>query len=93
MGADSDSQGAGNKTILVVDDEPMVLGLLRNMLVREGYVVLEASEAAEAIELSSVGSRPIDLLLTDVVMPGMNGYQLADRLKDQRPELKVLANA
>ncbi len=82
--------GRENKTILVVDDEPMVLGLVRNMLRREGYNVLEANDGNEALKLVSDPERQINLLLTDIVMPAMNGYQLADRVKIQRSDIKIL---
>lgn len=82
--------GPSGKTILVVDDEPMVLGLVRNMLRREGYHVLEASDASEALNVWSEHGAGVQLLLTDVVMPGMNGYELAERLKRDRPDLRVL---
>jgi CheY-like chemotaxis protein len=60
------------------------------MLRREGYGVVEASDGVEALQVSGEHADPIDLLLTDIIMPGMNGYQLAAQLRENRPELKVL---
>jgi PAS domain S-box-containing protein len=80
----------GDETILVVDDERMVLDLTSRVLAREGYTMLAANspEAALAIAAAHVG--PIHLLVTDVVMPTMNGVDLAARLVAQRPHLKRL---
>jgi two-component system, cell cycle sensor histidine kinase and response regulator CckA len=80
----------GNGTILLVEDETALLILTRNMLKRFGYTVLEAANGAEACEVSARRNCRIDLLLTDVVMPGMNGRDLADRLANERPEMKVV---
>ncbi len=82
--------GRGPITILVVDDEPSVLALVRTMLWRAGYTVLEASGGEQALGVSSAHASPIQLLLTDVLMPDMNGYELAEKLKAARPEAKVL---
>jgi CheY-like chemotaxis protein len=76
--------------ILVVDDEPSLLGLVRTMLSRAGYDVLEASGGAEALRIASQPNCPVRLLLTDVLMPDMNGYELVAALKTRRPEIKVL---
>ncbi len=81
---------AGKSTVLVVDDEPALLALVRTMLWRAGYTVLEASNAEEALRIAGAADQPIDLLLSDVVMPEVNGYELAERLLAQRPEVKVL---
>jgi len=80
--------GAG--TILLVEDEDAVRRLLRQSLRQRGYRVLEAATPEEALKLFSDGDEAIDLLLTDVVMPNMNGRQLADRLRQRHPPLKVL---
>jgi len=77
-------------TILVVDDEESVLSLVRTMLWRAGFTVLEAPGADEALRLASAHAGSIDLLLSDVLMPGTNGYELADALTVARPETKVL---
>ena len=76
------------KRILVVDDEVGIRSLMRKVLLREGYEVAEAGDAAEAIE--HVRQQAIDLLLTDVVMPGVNGRELAEQVLALRPEVKVL---
>jgi CheY-like chemotaxis protein len=78
------------ETILLVEDEPGVRNLVRDTLKEDGYIVLEAANSAEALLLSGQHTGPIHLLLTDVVMPGLSGRQLAERLLPLRPELKVL---
>jgi len=77
-------------TILLVEDESSLRRLARQYLENQGYTVLEASDGAAAIEVSNAHSGPIHLLLTDVIMPGMNGRELAHRLSALRPETKVL---
>jgi PAS domain S-box-containing protein len=82
---------SGAETVLLVEDEESVRSLARQVLELGGYTVLEASHSQEALQLSEQRQLPIDLLLTDVVMPGgMNGPQLAERLKPLYPEMKVL---
>jgi CheY-like chemotaxis protein len=80
----------GAETVLLVEDEQVVRSLVRDVLERSGYEVLEASDGASALELCSGHPGQIDLLLTDVVMPQMSGRQLAEQLTDQRPGLRVL---
>jgi signal transduction histidine kinase len=80
----------GSETILVAEDQEMLLELAREFLVDAGYTVLEASNGAQAIDISQRHQSPIDLLMTDAVMPGMSGRELARHLQSQRPELKVL---
>ena len=77
-------------TILVVDDEETVLSLVRTMLWRAGFTVLEAAGAEEALRVASEHAGPVDLLLSDILMPDTNGYELADRLAAARPEMRVL---
>ena len=77
-------------TILVVDDEDTVRDLLREYLTNSGYRVLIAADGMEALTLSQEHQGPINLLLTDVLMPGMNGSTLAARMAAGRPETKVL---
>jgi PAS domain S-box-containing protein len=81
--------GAG-ETILVVEDEEDVRRLTVRILERKGYRVLQASSGNDALLLSKERKEPIDMVLTDVVMPGMNGRQLADQLIRLRPKMKVL---
>lgn len=78
------------QTILVVDDEPEIRDLVREVLSAQSYRILEAGNAEEALRVAESHGGPIDLLLTDVVMPGVHGHQLAARLLTRRPELKVL---
>ena len=80
----------GGETVLVVEDNEMVRDITRQMLERAGYRVLTATEESEVLRLANDMASPIDLLLTDIVMPGMNGYDLAERLRTQRPSLRVV---
>jgi two-component system, cell cycle sensor histidine kinase and response regulator CckA len=80
----------GTRTILLVEDEPSLRKLARTILREAGYTVLEASDAIQAMEIAKETSSAIDLLLTDVVMPGMSGRALADELSPLRPEMRVL---
>jgi PAS domain S-box-containing protein len=80
----------GSETILLVEDEEGVRNLAIALLARLGYRVLPASGGAEALQTAAEHSARIELLLTDVVMPGLNGRQLADRLVTIHPEMKVL---
>ena len=82
--------GTGTETILLVEDTEMVRSLVTTLLGSYGYEVLAAASGPEAIEIADQPDRTIDLLMTDVVMPRMNGRELADRLTATRPELKVL---
>jgi two-component system cell cycle sensor histidine kinase/response regulator CckA len=78
------------KTILVVDDEPEIRKLVGAMVTAKGYNVLTADSGEHAITLVKNLKAPIDLLLTDVVAPGMSGPMLADKLLEQQPGLRVL---
>jgi len=80
----------GNETVLVAEDEAAVRAVARHALERQGYRVLEAPSAEAALDLAHRHSGPIHVLLTDVVMPGMNGRDLARRLAELRPELRVI---
>ncbi len=81
---------SGTETVLLVEDEPAVRGLLRRFMLSKGYRVLEACEGGEALKLVEEESGKIDLLLTDLVMPGMGGFELAHRLEAKLPEVKIL---
>jgi PAS domain S-box-containing protein len=80
----------GSETILLVEDDKMVRRLARRILERQGYQILEASEGGAACLLFEGHSAEIQLLLTDVVMPHVNGRELYERLQKKRPALKVL---
>ena len=80
----------GSETILLVEDEAVVRGLARRILEQAGYSVVEASRGDEALRFCAEHAAELDLLLTDVVMPEMSGKQLADQLKSQYPELKMV---
>jgi CheY-like chemotaxis protein len=77
-------------TILLVEDDPEVRNLTRRVLHRQGYTLLEAADPQEALLLFSRYSGPIHLVLTDVVMPGMNGKSLVGQLSQIQPNLKAL---
>ncbi len=79
----------GNETILIAEDEPSLRTLTRNTLELCGYKVLEAKDGVEALEISDRYKGPIDLLLTDMVMPGMGGRALAQALTRRRPETRL----
>ncbi len=80
----------GHETVLLVEDEEAMLKMAKAMLERLGYRVLAAQTPKEALRLASNYTGELHLLMTDVVMPGMNGRQLADRLLADHPNLKVL---
>ncbi len=77
-------------TILLVDDEPAVRAVARRVLERAGYTVIEAPDGQTALRMAETRPGLIDLLLTDIVMPGIGGAQLAGRFKEKRAETKVL---
>ena len=80
----------GTETVLLVEDESGVRQLTREMLARNGYSVLEAGSGPEALRISEQHPGPIDLLLTDAVMPEMSGRELAAGLTASRPGIKVI---
>lgn len=80
----------GRETVLVVEDEPDVRNLVVRVLRDAGYVVLEASDGVEALDVSNRHSESIDLLVTDAVMPRMGGLELAEQIRREREDLDVL---
>jgi CheY-like chemotaxis protein len=80
----------GSETILLVEDEDVVRGLTKKILMQAGYNVLDAKGGDEAIRVCRAHNGPIDLLLTDVVMPEISGKEVADRLLELRPTIRVL---
>jgi PAS domain S-box-containing protein len=80
----------GWETILLVEDENSLRDMAREILQEQGYRVIDAGGPEEAVEIARLAPEPIHLLVTDVVMPGMNGRTLAQKLLAARPELRVL---
>lgn len=80
----------GAKTVLLVEDEESLRSLILTFLEQDGYTVLEAGDGKKAIEIAEQHGGPIHLLLTDVVMPEMNGPALAGRFAQAYPESKVV---
>lgn len=80
----------GTETILLVEDEPSVRALAREILADNGYAVLEARSPSEALQIAGISCDMIHLLVTDVIMPGMGGREMAEKLGIGRPEMKVL---
>ena len=80
----------GHETLLVVEDQAEVRRLTLSILKASGYRLLEAANADEALQLSAAHPGKIDLLVTDVIMPGLNGRQLSESLSQQRSELRTL---
>lgn len=86
-----DLQGSGpGRVVLVVDDEQGLRDLVCRTLRAEGYRTLEAAHGGQALELVESGPDTIDLVVTDVVMPGMDGRELGRRLARSRPTLPIL---
>jgi CheY-like chemotaxis protein len=86
----SDRPGPARETVLLVDDEPLVREATRRTLRSLGYQVIGAKSAEDALKLAAERETTIDLVITDVMMPGMNGLELARELGKLRPSLKVL---
>jgi CheY-like chemotaxis protein len=83
--------GAGRKRILVVEDDADVRRVTREVLESSGFLIWEAADGLEALTLWRINASKIDLLVTDIVLPGkLNGWELVARLKKERPELKVI---
>jgi two-component system, cell cycle sensor histidine kinase and response regulator CckA len=88
--ASGDALPAGSETILLVEDEETLREMTREILAEAGYSVLEAENGTRALEVAAAHTRPIHLLLTDVVMPGPSGPKTAERLAALRPGIRVL---
>ncbi|HEX6604485.1 MAG TPA: response regulator [Sphingomicrobium sp.] len=88
-GKPKESELWGSGTVLLVEDEPMVRGVAERALTRHGYQVITADSGEDALEILGRGE-PIDLLISDVVMPGMDGPAMVEEARKSRPELKVL---
>ena len=84
------SETRGSETILLVEDEDVVRRLARLALEKQGYTVLEANDGQKALAVAEVHAGPIQLIITDVVMPVMGGRQLVERLLPRFPKLRVL---
>ena len=85
--ADSSWDYSGDETILVVDDEEALCGLAEEILIKHGYKVLCAENGKQALEILKTDS--VDLLFSDVIMPGMDGYELASRVKKNYPDIII----
>ncbi len=88
--ADLPASLRGNETILLVEDEASLRTLTRTTLEACGYTVLEASDGTDGLEMSRQHPKSIDLLLTDMVMPGMGGSALAQKLSQERPGIQIV---
>jgi two-component system cell cycle sensor histidine kinase/response regulator CckA len=88
--APAPSRVSHDDTVLLVEDDAAVRHFCRAALVREGYDVIEAASGTEALQICRERSGPIHLLLTDIVMPGMNGVELAAAARRIRPDMKWL---
>ena len=81
---------SGFETVLLVEDEDGVRSLIQLLLHRNGYKVIEAHNAEEALKIIASNKGRIDLLLTDLILPRLSGRELAERIMEQRPEIKCL---
>jgi two-component system, cell cycle sensor histidine kinase and response regulator CckA len=89
-GKASPQSSQGHETVLLVEDEPALRAMVRNVLASKGYLVLEARHGEDALVVAEMHRGAIHLLLTDVVMPGMSGRELAEHLSGLHPTMKVL---
>lgn len=78
------------RRVMVVDDDPMMMEVLVRILQRENYELMIAASGAEALEKAAAAGESIELLITDYAMPGMKGHELADRMRERYPGLRVL---
>jgi len=84
------TEALSEQTILLVDDEESVRGIIRKILRRSNYAVLEAASGEAALKLAEAHKGTIDLVITDMFMPGMRGPEVAQKLGMKRPGLRVL---
>ena len=89
-GVEPVESASGSETILLVEDEEIVRKLIRDTLRRSGYTVVEAEDGVDAMRICERRSEPVDIVVTDVVMPNMTGPELIERLASAQPQLKVL---
>ena len=87
---DSDEFYMGKETLLLVDDENMILGVGSEMLKELGYVVLIARNGKEAVEIYRTNQGKINMVILDMIMPGMGGGETYDKIKEINPNIKVL---
>ncbi len=81
---------SGTETILAVDDDPAMLELVGEVLTPLGYNVFFAATGEEALQMAQTGTPKIDLLLTDVMLPGIKGQELAEKIVNSNPHISVL---
>jgi two-component system cell cycle sensor histidine kinase/response regulator CckA len=86
----SEPEKPGGECILLVDDEAVLRQLARTILVRQGYTVIAAPGPAEALEVAAGQPDFFDLILADVMMPGMRGWEMVERLRLSQPRARVL---
>ncbi|MFZ0480153.1 MAG: response regulator [Terriglobales bacterium] len=89
----ADSSVHSRRTILLVEDEPFVREATCGLLKSAGFSVLPAADAVEALGLFEQCSQPIDLVITDMVLPGRTGQQLGEDLRQRAPQLKILVTS
>ena len=87
---DAETIPAGKETVLLAEDDATIRRMIKSTMEAEGYKLLEAEDGQEAIEISKSYDGDIHLLLTDVIMPKMNGRELANELQKDRPEMEVI---
>jgi two-component system cell cycle sensor histidine kinase/response regulator CckA len=90
MDGSAHDTAAAKCTILLVDDEESVRAVVTKILIRHGHTVLEAEHGADAIRISDAHEGAIDLLITDMYMPGLRGPEIIEKLAETRPAMKVL---
>lgn len=86
----SDQSGRGSETVLVVEDDEALRRVAERILSKHGYTVLLAADGEEALRVAEAHAGPIDMVLTDVVMPGMSGRDVVRQLRTTRPSTRAL---